>query len=136
MLRFPIARRIVVDKSDAVVLVGRRAAVRACPLGKRRVRACRRRGPVRAALDGNGSLTPLAGFDDWPHLVFKGAGIGLLGAPGRRRRRTMSRRSVSCSASRQGRLHAAGEELIGLLAVGQCPGEWQGADHQPEDRMS
>ena len=34
----------------------------------------------------------------------------------------------------QGRLHASGEELVGQVAVGQCPGELEGPDHQPEDR--
>ena len=34
----------------------------------------------------------------------------------------------------QGRRHALIEKPIGEVAVGQCPGELQGADHQPEDR--
>ena len=34
----------------------------------------------------------------------------------------------------QGRLHALGEELIGQVAIGQRPGQLQGADHQSEER--
>jgi hypothetical protein len=33
-----------------------------------------------------------------------------------------------------GRLRALIEKPIGEVAVGQCPGELQGADHQSEDR--
>jgi hypothetical protein len=36
---------------------------------------------VRADLSGDGAVTPLPGFDDWPHVTLKGGGIGLLGAP-------------------------------------------------------
>ena len=34
----------------------------------------------------------------------------------------------------QGRLHALGEELIGQVAIGQRPGQLQGADHESEER--
>jgi hypothetical protein len=42
----------------------------------------------------------------------------------------------SCSVveQRQGRVHAAGEELVGEVAVGQRSGDLQGADHEPEER--
>src|SRR5437660_570190 len=34
----------------------------------------------------------------------------------------------------EGRLRALIEKPVGEVAVGQCPGELQGADHLPEDR--
>ena len=57
----------------------------------------------------------------------------------------MRRRARACALSSrprgravveqlQGRLHALGEELIGQVAVGQRPGQLQGADQQSEER--
>jgi len=48
--------------------------------------------------------------------------------------RGVATRSCLVVEQLQGGLHAPGEQLIGQVAVGQRPGELQGADHQPEDR--